>query len=317
MPRIIFVTGGSGFIGGEVCRVCVAEGDKVLALCRSQASSRKVEALGAVPIEGDLLESGDWQRHARAAECVVHLAQPSVFGGRISGKRARAFERGCARMDGNLWDHLDPLQVKRIVYVSGTCYYGNLGPALCDETATPQPFSIGRYIVSIMDRVDALTRERWPIVTAFPGCVYGPGSWYEEYFLRPISQGKRVLAFTGHCPSISPIHVQDCARALVHLLDHGPVGERYFLVDDQPVPWSRLRELTASALGVSPKSLTVPRRLLALLMGRIAAEGFIEMEAVLSNAKLKRTGFRFNHPSIDTGIPSVVAQIRNRNVGRT
>lgn len=32
-----------------------------------------------------------------------------------------------------------------------------------------------------------------------------------------------------------PIHVQDCARALIHLAERGEVGGRYFLVNDDPV----------------------------------------------------------------------------------
>jgi hypothetical protein len=41
MPRTIFVTGGSGFIGGEVCSVYVAGGGKVLAPFRSMGANAK------------------------------------------------------------------------------------------------------------------------------------------------------------------------------------------------------------------------------------------------------------------------------------
>ena len=311
MSRTIFLAGGSGFIGAEVCRACVAAGDVVLALCRSQSSARKMETLGAVPVEGDLLEKGTWQEHARDAECVAHLAQPTFFGGRITTKRAEAYREGRARMDANLLGALDPLKIKRVVYVSGTCYYGNLGTALCDETATPRPCSIGRYIVDTVERLDAWTKNGLPIVTAFPGVVYGPGSWFEEYIFAPLARGKRLLAFSGRSPTVSPIHVGDCGRAIAHLLTHGGVGERYFLVDDKPVQWSVLQMLTAGALAVTPRFLTLPRWLVATFMGPIMAEGLIEMDAALSNTKLRALRFEHQYPTVDAGIPAVVVELRN------
>jgi nucleoside-diphosphate-sugar epimerase len=310
MPRTVFLAGGSGFIGAEFCRASVAAGDTVLALCRSQESAGKAEALGAIPVHGDLLEAGDWQKQARNAEYVVHLAQPEVVGGRVTIKRAKLYRHRRLLMDANLLGTLDPQRVKRVVYVSGTSYYGNLGAELHDETATPRPHGIGRFIVDVVERLGAYLEGRVPIVTAFPGYVYGPGSWFREYLFTPLVRGRRLVACGGRSPFGSPIHVEDCGRAIVHLLDHGNVGGRFFLVDDKPVQWSTLQKLTAAALGLTPRFLTVPRWLVPIVMGRIMAESLVETNSVLSNSRLKALGFAFRYATVDTGIPAVVAQLQ-------
>src|SRR5437588_625919 len=50
----VFVTGGSGFVGGRLIERLVAEGNSVRALARSRASAEAVQARGAEPVAGDL-----------------------------------------------------------------------------------------------------------------------------------------------------------------------------------------------------------------------------------------------------------------------
>jgi nucleoside-diphosphate-sugar epimerase len=81
-----------------------------------------------------------------------------------------------------------------------------------------------------------------PILEAFPGWVYGPGSWFAEYTIEPIMARKKITALSGPVKICSPVHVDDVARALLHLLTAGEPGQRYFIVDDQPVLMGRLPE---------------------------------------------------------------------------
>ncbi len=68
----IFVTGGSGFVGGHVIERLRNAGHHVRALARSQASAAAVQALGATPVLAELgsLEAA----HLEGAEVVVHAA---------------------------------------------------------------------------------------------------------------------------------------------------------------------------------------------------------------------------------------------------
>ena len=111
-----------------------------------------------------------------------------------------------------------------------------------------------------------------PIVTAFPGWVYGPGSWFAEYVLEPLQTGKPVYGLGGRSRYTSVVHVEDCARALLHLIDRGRTGSRYFIVDDSPVPSEQLAELAADILGVIGHDRKLPFFLLKLLVGQVVAE---------------------------------------------
>lgn len=305
-----FICGGTGFIGKAVVSQLVAEGHHVKVLARSAASVAEVRALGAEPVSGDLLVTGPWQRSAREADWIVHLAQPQTFGGRVTRARAERYREDRLRMDRHLLDGLDPARTQRIVYVAGTSYYGNLGTTLRDESATPAPRGWGPYIAPALDalRGDIFTRGL-PIVMAFPGYVYGDGSWFREYVIAPLLRGQRINAISGRSRFGSPIHVEDCARAVVHLLAHGAVGERYFLVDDRPVQWMVLYEAAARAMGKEPKMRKVPPFLLRLLVGPVVTDSVLG-DAVLSNAKLKSLGFELRFPTIEEGFADVARRAR-------
>ena len=305
----VFVAGGSGFIGSPFLRHAVAAGHEVLTLVRSGASRDAVKALGAEAIEGDLKVKGAWQGVARTAELVVHLAQPQTFGGRVTRKRAETWRDDRLSMDRNLLDGLDLSVTKRVLYVAGTSYYGDQGTQLRDETAAPNPRGFGPYLVDALQELRGRMDRGLPVVTCFPGYIYGSSSWFAEYIVGPLGKGKKANQLTGPSRWGTMMHADDCARALLHLLGVGQVGERYFVVDDRPVLWTELYEVTARALGVPLRMRISPAWLAKLILGSLSTEG-LQCDARLSNAKLKATGFSCRFPSIESGIPDVVNAMR-------
>jgi nucleoside-diphosphate-sugar epimerase len=304
--RTLFVTGGSGFIGTAFVEAALAAGFEVRALARSGGSAGRLQQLGAAPVEGDVGdESGAWRAAAAECDVVAHLAQPQTYGGRVTGARARRYGDERLRMDRALLGALVPNRVQRVVYVAGTSYYGNCGADVPhDETVTPQPQGWGPYIAPAIEALSGYRARGLPIVEAFPGWVYGPGSWFAEYILGPLHAGKPVTALSGRSRITSAVNVDDCARALVHLLTAGEPG-RYFVVDDAPVESERLGRAAAAALGVPFRTRKVHPLVCRLLLGRVITES-LQYENRLSNAKLRGTGFAPTFPTYESGVPDVI-----------
>lgn len=304
-----FVCGGTGFIGRGVVRELVSAGHRVRVPARRESSAVRARAAGAEPVEGDMLVAGAWQDAARDADWVVHLAQPRTFGGRVTAARARRYRDERIAMDRLLLDSLRPGRTRRVVYVAGTSYYGDLGTEPRDERATPNPRGWGPYVAPAVEALGRDLARGLPIVTAFPGYVYGDGSWFREYVLTPLRRGERIHTVAGRSHLASPVHVDDCARALVHLLSHGEVGARYFVVDDRPVPWSVFYETAARAVGREMRVRKVPVPLFRLFAGSVVADTLLG-DAALSNARLRATGFDLRFPTIDEGLPDVARRAR-------
>jgi nucleoside-diphosphate-sugar epimerase len=110
-----------------------------------------------------------------------------------------------------------------------------------------------------------------PIVTAFPGWIYGNASWFRRRVIEPVMSGRRVLHFGSTGPWVSPIHVEDCARGLVHLAERGEVGGRYFIVNSDPI---RLHDFATTFARLADRTLrhwSFPEATARILAGEIGA----------------------------------------------
>jgi len=302
-----FVTGAGGFIGTEVIKILIARGHQVFGLTRSVEAANRVRRTGAVPVMGDLLNPGRWLDEA-AAEWVFHLPPHPVRGPRVTRTAAGRIARERVTMDAHLLDVLAGSATRRIVYVADTNCYGALGSRAITEDEPAHPSAWGRCLTPALDRLDGYLAAGLPIVTALPGWVYGNGSWFRDHVIEPVMAGRRVLQFGHNGPLVSPIHVHDCARALIHLAEHGESGRRYFVVNSDPV---RLHELSATFARLAGRSLRVrriPATATRLVAGPVLAHD-IQTDAVFANIRLRGIGFHFRYPTLEHGLQHVVGAL--------
>lgn len=311
MPKQVFVVGATGFIGEQVLRSLLTMQDvAVTAMARSATSAQKLESLGAAVLRGDLELDGAWQQALSNVDVIVHVAQPATFGQRVTKKAAVDYEKDRLLMDQRLFAALPTSHSLRLVYVAGNSYYGETGagPAL-DEHMKPNPTGFGPYITKAVHNVEALANPNLQVVIAFPGAVYGQGSWLKQYFIDPIAGGQAVMRISGAAHWASPVHVKDAGAAIAHLAsmaagNFATRAERFFVVDQQPVTYDEIAASVAKALNKPLKTRSIPGFLLGLFAGEVV-RSYMQTDSKYSSAKLQATGFHFEYPSIATGIPSL------------
>jgi nucleoside-diphosphate-sugar epimerase len=295
-----FVTGAAGFIGTELVKALMALGHQVFGLARCAEAAERVRRAGAIPVMGDLLEPGRWQDEA-AADWVFHLPPHLTRGQRVTRRRAAAIGRARVSMDAHLLDAVAEGATRRIVYVADTSWYGATGPRGITEDQPPRPSAGGRYLTPALDRLDGYLATGLPIVTAFPGWVYGNGSWFRQRVIEPVMSGRRVVQFGKTGPWVSPIHVEDCARALVHLAEHGEAGGRYFLVNSDPIRLHEFAEMFARLANHPLRVCRVPAGAARLVVGPVQGND-LQADAVFSNIRLRGIGFHFRYPTLEQGL---------------
>jgi nucleoside-diphosphate-sugar epimerase len=301
-----FITGADGFIGTELVKVLTARGHHVIGLASSRAAAQRVRHAGAAPVVGNLLEPGRWQDEA-AADWVFHLPSSPMASWPLSRKRVDSLARDRMLIDAHLLDAVGSGTTRRVVYVADASWYGARGERSITEDEMPSPSGWGRYLVPALDRLDGYVAAGLPIVTAFTGCVYGNGSWFRTRIVEPVMAGRRVVQFGITGPWVSPIHVHDCARALVHLAEHGEPGGRYFLVNDDPI---QMHEFAETFARVANRPLRLWRLPAAtrLLIGP-GLTGSVRTDAVFSNIRLHGIGFRFRYPTLEQGLEQVLGAL--------
>jgi nucleoside-diphosphate-sugar epimerase len=302
-----FVTGASGFIGTELIRVLRARGREVFGLIWSLDTARRVRNAGATAVMGNLLEPGQWQDEA-AADWVFHLPPHPRERTRVTWTRAASISRERVSMDAHLLDAVAVAATQRIVYFADTICYGATGPRPITEDEPPQPSAWGRCLEPAFNRLDGYLAAGLPIVTAFPGWVYGNASWFRERVVEPVMAGRHVLQFGKTGPWVSPICIHDFARALVHLAERAEVGGRYFLVNTDPIRLDEFGETFARLANRPLRVWRVPVAASRLVVGPVLSDS-LKADAVFSNIRLRGLGFRFRYPTLEDGLEQVLGAL--------
>jgi dihydroflavonol-4-reductase len=227
----VFVTGGTGFIGGHVVRKLRARGDDVVALVRSREKGRELEALGAQLVEGDLTSSEVIRTACENCDAAIHGAAVYKVG-IPKGERDAMHEanvRGTERVLDCAWR----AGVGRIVYVSTINVFGNTKGETVDETYERTP---GDW-VSAYDETKWLAhqaaKERIekgaPIINVQPGAVYGPGDHSEVGNVIDQTRSGKLMAVPFPDMGLNFIYVEDAAEGIVLALDKGEIGQSYVI----------------------------------------------------------------------------------------
>jgi len=300
--KTAFVTGATGLLGSELVRLLVARGCQVFALARSPRSVERLRRLGAVPVAGDLRETGRWQDEA-AAEWVFHIPPYAAAHPRHCPFTSIPVTQGA--LDAPLLDSVVPGATRRVVYVADASFYDPAGPRPITEDELTCARARRRGLTPALDRLDGYAVAGLPIVTAIAGCIYGNGSWFRERVIDPVMDGRRVMQFGRTAPHVSPIHVHDCARALIHLAERGAVGSRYFIADNEPIPLPELARKFACAANRPLRVRRLPAIAAGLLVDRWFAHA-VRFDAAFSNIRLRGTGFRLLYPTLEYGLLQIL-----------
>lgn len=262
----VFVTGGSGFIGGALIRRLRADGHEVLALARSGRAASLIAAAGAAAVRGDVADPGPWQDEMRRAETVVHSAAKVADWG-----DKKEFYR--VNVDGTL-NVLRPLRQwpGHLVHISSIAVHGwRPGAYSEDSPASPGRHPYCRSKAAAEAAVEASAAEGLRASIVRIAGVYGPGdTHFAGRLLDHAASGRVPVIGRGDQPS-KMIYIDDAVAALTALVARpGGPGERYLLNDPAVPNVEAMVRLAIRALGLEAKVRHVPEML--ALAAAIAAE---------------------------------------------
>jgi nucleoside-diphosphate-sugar epimerase len=157
----VFLTGATGYVGSAVLESLVRGGHQVDALVRNNEGAARVQARGATPVLGDLLQPASWQDAAAAADGSIHAAAQS-------GAKARQADEIAV----GVFTSLPPKDKRFLIYTSGVWVLGP-APSPVDETAPLNPVEIVSWRPAHEQRIleTASTGVRAAVVR--PGILYG------------------------------------------------------------------------------------------------------------------------------------------------
>src|SRR5262250_611501 len=226
----VLVTGATGFVGANVARLLIAEGQRVRVLARPASSLKALDGCAVDVVRGDILDAASVAEAIRGCAQVFHVAADyrlwakdpaEIYRNNVDG--TRVVLEACARAG-----------TERVVYTSSVGTLGLPRDGGVGTEATPVRLGdmIGPYKRSkfLAERVAEEYAAR-----GLPVVIVNPSNPIGAWEVKPTPTGQMVLDYllrrmvvtldTG----LNLIHVSDVARGHLLAAQRGRVGEKYIL----------------------------------------------------------------------------------------
>lgn len=226
----VFLTGGTGFIGGALATALRERGDDVVALVRTPSKAAELERLGCTLVQGDLGDVAAIEKGMQGVDAAIHGA--AIYEVGIPAGQRPAMQAANVQGTENVLGAARRLDLPRAVYISTVGVFGNTrgqvleegGPLGSGDTSYYEQTKVAAHRIATN-----LQAEGMPLVIVQPGGVYGPDDHSQlGNVMRQFVAGKLpAKAFTTL--GINFVHRDDVVRGILLALDKGRPGEAYIL----------------------------------------------------------------------------------------
>lgn len=222
-----FVTGATGFVGGEIVKQLISRGHQVSALARAPEKAGILKALSVELHQGDITDRESLRAPMAGADGVFHVAAWYKVGVTDPGAEQTNVEG-----TRNVLETMKEMGVPRGVYTSTLAVFSDTRGQVPDETY--------RYDGPHLSQYD---RTKWtahyevalpmmaaglPLTIVMPGLVYGPGDTSGMHTaLVDLLRGR--LPMTPSKTAFCWGHIEDTARGHILALEKGVPGETYII----------------------------------------------------------------------------------------
>jgi uncharacterized protein (TIGR01777 family) len=292
--KTILVTGGSGFIGRNLCKRLIGSAEKIIVLSRNPVNSAKVLPQ-SVEIISNLTQLNE------PVDILINLAGEPIADKRWSEKRKATITQSRIQTTQALYQYFKQVNKPPSVVISGSAigYYGggtannqpvteegaiepNFSSKLCaDWENTAQQFGqLGARVCLlrtgiVLGEQGALSK----LLPAFKLCLGGP-----------IASGKQWMPW---------IHIDDMVEIIVFAIQNdlsGPIN----CTAPNPVNNREFAKTLGKVLK-RPAIAPMPAAIVKLLFGQMGDELMIQGQSVIPQ-KVQDRGFQFNYSDLHSAL---------------
>ncbi|MFO0911652.1 MAG: NAD-dependent epimerase/dehydratase family protein [Pirellulales bacterium] len=243
--RRTLVTGSTGLVGNNVCRLLLERGDHVRVLARSTSDPRPLAGLEIERFEGDIRNRDEVARAVSGVERVIHCAAHIHLG----------------------WKERDFSQQVNVVGTRNVAEAARQANAKLVHVSTVDALAIGHrdrpadeemppvgaipctYVVTkraAEEVIDAEVARGLHATIVNPGFMLGPWDWKPSSGRMVIEVARRFtpVAPSGGC---SVCDVRDVAAGILSAAERGQAGRRYILAGENLTYfdlWRRIARMT-------------------------------------------------------------------------
>lgn len=295
--KTALVTGGSGYVAGQLVALLLDEGFSVNTTVRDPRNTSKTSALDALAARhpgrlrifaADLLDEGSFDAAAADVDTVFHVASPFYMAEQITDPQAQLIEPALVGTRNVLGTVNRTPGVRRVVLTSTIgAMFGDYidtrkmkDQVLTEEyfnstsSLTRSPYHYSKVLAEKEAWRLAAEQDRWDMVVINPGLVLGPsltaGSESGSLFLLDeLMSG--TLWFGVPDISFAPVDVRDVARAHLNAAIRPQASGRYIVSHPEMISFIDMARVIKQ---VHRRPILVPRNTIPVPVLRAVGPAF-------------------------------------------
>lgn len=253
-----FITGATGFVGGNLIRELLNQGIKVRALARKGSDLSNLSGLAIEQVEGGLNDEKLLEKALSGCEWLFHVAAHYS----LCLKDSQAIYQANVEGTKNILSAARLAGVKRIVHTSSVAA---IGVAAEGQIADEQTTTSLNVLISDYKKSKFLSEElaRNAAKGGLPVIIVNPSTPIGPYDVKPTPTGDIVLKFLRRQmpvyvhTGLNLVDVRDVAKGHILAAEKGKIGERYIL-GNKDVTLKEMLDILAKITNLPAPKRSIP-----------------------------------------------------------
>jgi len=302
LPKKILITGGTGFIGQQLCKVLLAAGHSLTLLARDYSKATRL--LGS-HYRLTLVSSISQLQKDDSFDCVINLAGEPIASGRWNQSKKQSIKDSRFNLTSQIIQYIKTARVKPKLFISGSAigYYGpHEDESVVESSQATRCFS--HELCAQWENLAEQAQEYGVRVCLLrTGVVLGKTGGVLASLLIPFSYG--LGGKLGHGRQwMSWIHIDDVLGIILELMRNPKLSGPINVTAPKPVQNSEFTKTLGNKLR-RPTILAMPGFFLRLFMGDVADELLLSGQKVLPE-KILLHGYQFHYPDLSGAIADII-----------
>ena len=296
----IFITGGTGFIGGYLRSMLLREGHMLTLVTREpeRYAGETAKNQQFISWEADLVAEME------QSDVVINLAGSSIFGQRWTEEVKRRILESRVKSTRQIVNAVNEARDAPSVLISASAagYYGDRGDEVLDESEEPGDDFLAKVCVDWEAEARKLNSPNVRLAIPRIGIVLQREGGALDQMMTPFKLG--IGGPVGSGDQYFPwIHMHDFCRGILFAIREEQLEDAFNLNAPNPVTMRTFANELAARLN-RPSLFRVPEFMLKLVLGDAAAP--ITNSLRLQPKKLQKHGFEFQYAHLTSALSNII-----------
>jgi uncharacterized protein len=300
----IIVTGGTGFIGGNLLDRLLAENYEITLFTRNPGNYNNLYPPQVKLIRWDYHSPGIWENELVTSNIVIHLASANLFGKRWSEKYKKKIIESREESTRSISEViLRSTDIKLFITASAIGFYGDTGNNVADENSSGTKDD---FLAEVTERWEKpsyeVDKKGIRRINMRTGLVMSTKEGYLSKLLLPYS-----LFVGGPLGSkenwMSWVHIDDVINAYLFVIKNPGITGPVNVTSPNPVTMGEFSSTLGKIMN-RPSFFRVPKTAIKIMVGEFGE--YIAYSQRVVPQKLKSCGFQFRFPDLKTALNDLV-----------